>query len=71
MSEHTSLPRSPFCSHLRSKRYYFLDAPALEEADLLDGSAHCWCARTATTLGPDRETVDPEDCRRDRDCFEA
>jgi len=62
---------SPFCMHLRSKKSYFLRGPALEEADLLDGSGHCWCRKTMLALGPDGEAAVPSDCRAGRACFEA
>lgn len=65
------LKLSPFCVHLTSKRSAFALRPARTEAELLDGSQACWCARTMTALGPDRETVDPDDCREGRGCFES
>ena len=65
------LPISPFCAHLRSKKFYFLEGPALEERDILDGSGDCWCNATLAKLGPDKEIVDPDDCRAERRCFES
>ena len=62
---------SPFCSDLRSKKYYFLSKPAMEPADILDASNDCWCARSGIRLGPDDEIVTPDDCRAGRACFRA
>ena len=62
---------SPFCVHLASKKAYFLRAPPLEDADLLDGSGHCWCRKTMQALGPDGEVADPAECRSGRACFES
>ncbi len=71
MPEPVQPPISPFCVHLRSKKYYFLQGPALEEEDLLDASGDCWCSATAMKIGPDKEVVDPRDCRNGRPCFES
>jgi hypothetical protein len=68
----TTGPRlSPFCGDLRTKRWYFLDAPALTEEELLDASGRAWCKRTMQSLGPDGELVNPETCRRGRACFRS
>lgn len=60
---------SPFCVHLTAKKSAFATRPALTEAELLDGSQACWCAATMMAIGPDRERVDPDDCRAGRTCF--
>ncbi len=60
---------SPFCTDLRSKKYYFLSKPALVPADILDASNDCWCARTQMRLGPDDDGVNPTDCCAGRSCF--
>ncbi|MEM7305864.1 MAG: hypothetical protein AAF682_04305 [Planctomycetota bacterium] len=60
---------SPFCTDVRSKKTYFLDAPAQSEDDILDGSGRVWCRRTMQSVGPDGELVDPADCQRGRSCF--
>lgn len=60
---------SPFCGDLRTKRTYFLEAPAMTEDEVLDGSGRAWCRRTMQSLGPDGEIVDPGTCQRGRDCF--
>jgi len=65
------IPASPFCIHLRTKKSYFLRGPALEAADLEDGSGYCWCRKTMLALGPDGEPVSPSDCRAGRACFET
>jgi hypothetical protein len=62
---------SPFCADFRSKRYYFLERPAYERSEILDGSGDCWCGRTQLRLGPDDERVDPDDCQRGRACFRS
>ena len=62
---------SPFCSELRSKKYYFQTRPAMVAADVLDASNDCWCARTQMRLGPDDKGVDPDSCQKARTCFRA
>ena len=71
MEEARSPLESPFCAHLRSKKWYFRTGPPLVEGDILDASNHCWCNRTWTALGPDNEPADPSECRSARSCFEA
>ena len=61
----------PFCAHLESKKVLIAGAPPLTERDVLDASQHCWCARTMQVLGPDRELVAPDACRKGRVCFES
>ncbi len=60
---------SPFCTHLSTKKYAFLESPPRDEAELMDGSGACWCLQTMQTVGPDSEIVDPVDCRTGRTCF--
>ncbi len=62
---------SPFCKHLASKKLMISDSPPMVVGDVLDASQHCWCARTMQTLGPDRFECHPEDCTKERDCFES
>lgn len=62
---------SPFCAHLRSKKYYFQDAAPRTNEDILDASNWCWCAKTCTFLGPDDDVVHPDACRAGRACFRA
>ena len=60
---------SPFCSNLQSKKAHFLQAPPQTNRDIVDGSNHCWCELTQIALGPDRDLVNPEDCRSQRACY--
>ncbi len=60
---------SPFCGRLRSKKACFLDAPPRTTEEIMDGSNHCWCDQTKMAVGPDRDLVGPEECRRGRDCY--
>jgi hypothetical protein len=62
---------SPMCAELRSKKYYFLQAPPRVASDLLDASNDCWCARTSDRIGPDHDLVHPDECRSGRTCFRA
>ncbi len=62
---------APFCSHIRSKKVYFLGRPPNTESELLDVSQSCWCRHTMLALGPDGAVVDPADCRAGRGCFES
>jgi hypothetical protein len=69
MSATPAEPLFPYCSELRSKKLVFARTPPRVEADILDASNHCWCARTQQALGPDNELVQPEDCRAGRECY--
>jgi hypothetical protein len=60
---------SPFCAELCSKKAMLARRPPRTEAELLDGSRHCWCRSTMEAVGPDGALVDPEDCRVGRSCF--
>ena len=64
---------NPFCIHLQSKNIIKRTKPMREDADVLDGSNHCWCERTGHVLGPDRYAVEPSECRVEarRECFES
>ncbi len=72
MSEQAATPPqvSPYCSRLRSKKYFFLETAPLTPGDILDASGHCWCARTQQAVGPDSDIVRPDDCVAPRECFE-
>lgn len=61
----------PICAELRTKKYYLLGRPPRSSAEVLDASNDCWCARTDDRLGPDKDPVHPDDCRRGRSCFQA
>ncbi len=66
----TSLaPQSAFCSSLRSKKFFMIDALPTEAAQYLDGSNHCWCRATQQVIGPDGGTVHPDSCVAGRDCY--
>ncbi len=72
MADNTQKLRvSPFCGHMRTKKAYFLDAPAMTEEDILDGSGRVGCRLTMQSVGPDGELVLPEECQRHRGCFES
>lgn len=63
--------KSPFCKYLTSKKAYFEELPPMTEEEVVDGSNHCWCAKTQLAVGPDTDPVAPEDCQAERDCFES
>ncbi len=65
----SSLPLSPFCKHLTSKKAYFNELPARTKEEVVDGSNHCWCAKTMLAIGPDGDVVGPDDCLADRECY--
>ena len=62
---------SPFCRDLCSKKILVSEGLPRTDSDVLDASNHCWCNRTMTILGPDREPAHPEDCRDQRECFQS
>lgn len=62
---------SPYCQDLCSKKILVSVGLPLVDGDVLDRSQHCWCSRTMTVLGPDREPAHPEDCLQARDCFRS
>ncbi len=61
----------PICAELRSKKYYMLGRPPRTSDEVLDASNDCWCAVTSDRLGPDKDPVQPDDCRRGRSCFRS
>lgn len=66
-----TIPLTPFCAELRSKKYYMLDRlPAVME-DFLDPSGHCWCYHTQQALGPDGQHAGPEECVPGRRCYRS
>lgn len=71
MDQLTSPLDFPLCAELRSKKYYLLGRPPRCSEDVLDASNDTWCARTQDRLGPDKDPVDPENCRAGRTCFRA
>ena len=62
---------TPVCADLRSKKWFFLEAPPRSAADLLDGSCALWCDRTGLALGPHNAVVDAELCTPERRCFRS
>lgn len=61
----------PYCAHLSSKKVMLTSDLPRTERDVLDASNHCWCNRTSTVMGPDRDLAHPDECRRGRSCFES
>ena len=64
-----SVPKSPFCARIRSKKFYDLEQMPIKTEHLLDQSGWCWCNQTMQTIGPDGELVQPEDCTAARVCY--
>ena len=62
-------PQSAFCSSLRSKKFFMMDALATDASQYLDASNHCWCRITQQVVGPDGGTVYPEVCVAGRNCY--
>ena len=54
--------QSPFCSELRSKKFFMIQGVATEAAQYLDGSDHCWCFKTQLPVGPDGGKAYPDRC---------
>ena len=63
------VPQSTFCSALRSKKFFMIDALPTEASQYLDASNHCWCRVTQQVIGPDGGSVHPESCVAGRDCY--
>jgi hypothetical protein len=70
-SEITVAPQSAFCSSLRSKKFFMIDALPTESSQYLDASNHCWCRMTQQVIGPDGGTVDPDSCVAGRGCYSS
>ncbi len=66
-----SVPESPFCHQLRSKKFFMFDALATEADQYMDGSNHCWCYGTQQVIGPDGGRVKPERCVPGRLCYQS
>lgn len=61
----------PVCQYLRTKAFYI---PAQRSETTLteaSPSAHYWCLRTMSVVGPDDTPVNPDECKTDRTCFET
>ncbi|MDX6496780.1 MAG: hypothetical protein QOG23_40 [Blastocatellia bacterium] len=65
------VPESSFCSALRSKKFFMIDALPTEASQYLDASNHCWCRMTQQVIGPDGGSVHPESCVAGRDCYRS
>ena len=66
-----STPESAFCSSLRSKKFFMMDALPTEASQYLDASNHCWCRLTQQVTGPDGGAVHPDSCVAGRDCYRS
>jgi hypothetical protein len=65
-------PGAPLlCRDLRSKKLLLTSRPARDTSDVFDAANCCWCARTQTLLGPDRDPSHPDDCRPGRPCYRS
>ena len=65
------VPQSAFCSSLRSKKFFMIDALPTDASQYLDASNHCWCRMTQQVIGPDGGTVHPDSCKVGRDCYSS
>jgi hypothetical protein len=66
-----AVPESAFCSSLRSKKFFMIDALPTEASQYLDASNHCWCRETQQVFGPDGGSVRPESCVPGRQCYSS
>jgi hypothetical protein len=66
-----AVPQSAFCSSLRSKKFFLIDALPTDASEYLDASNHCWCRMTQQVFGPDGGAVHPESCVTGRDCYSS
>jgi hypothetical protein len=71
VAENQPVPESPFCSALRSKKFFLVDAMPTEAEHYLDASNHCWCRLTQQVIGPDGGGVHPEQCVAGRSCYSS
>ena len=67
----TTAFQSPFCSELRSKKFYMLQGIATEAAEYMDGSNSIWCFKTQLPVGPDGGKVCTEKCVAGRGCYQS
>jgi hypothetical protein len=70
-SDAGAVVNSPFCSSLRSKKFFMMDGLATEASQYLDSSNHCWCRETQQVVGPDGNRVRPERCVPGRSCYSS
>ena len=61
--------QSPFCSSLRSKKFFMLDRLATSADEYLDAANHVWSCEMQEVIGPDNGWVDPHRCGPGRPCY--
>ena len=71
LTEHGAVDESPFCSSLRSKKFFMMDGLATEASHYLDSSNHCWCRETQQVVGPDGVRAHPTRCVPGRTCYSS
>jgi hypothetical protein len=69
--ERTTPMQSPFCSELRSKKFFFAQGLPTEASQYLDGSDYCWCYRTQLPIGTDGNKAYPDRCVPGRGCYRS
>jgi len=69
MTEPTTVRAPRACPLLRTKTMYVPGESG--DTGFNSSTAHFWCLRTMTCLGPDRDLVSREDCIPGRGCYEV
>ena len=69
LSTNSAPIQTPFCSSLRSKKFFMFDALATDSEQYLDASNHCWCRETQQVIGPDGGRATPNRCTPGRSCY--
>lgn len=65
-------PAGERCRFLRHKKmYYDFDRESALAVGPECGGTPFWCVKTSRPVGPDSAPALPEDCRKERRCFEA
>lgn len=62
--------RQPPCRHLRTKAVYVSDEQGREYLERTIPSESYWCVKTMRPVGPDDEPAEPDDCGRNRPCYQ-
>lgn len=57
------------CKHLRTKALFTPDARGNRALVEPSPTAHYWCNRSGTGIGPDNDFVSPAECDADRACY--
>ena len=57
------------CKHLRTKSLFTPDARGNRVLVEPSPTAHYWCNRSGTGIGPDNDFVGPKDCGAERTCY--